>query len=89
MENKYICKHCGAELSKVLMPLGSDWGVEYFMICMNDECGYYVRGWKWMLEQFKVHSSYRYKYDTFTGQDGPIPVFTPDDLKSLVAEKEL
>ncbi len=84
---KLICKHCGAELSKVLMPKESDWGVEYFFICMNDECSYFVRGWDWMMERFSVKSSYRFKIDPETGASGPIPVTSPDDMKNWVVHK--
>jgi hypothetical protein len=55
------CKYCGGELEKVLMPVESDWGVEYFLVCMNDECSYFVRGWDWMKEKYKVHASYDIK----------------------------
>ena len=52
-------------MSKVLMPPESDWGVEYFMICMHDNCPYFVKGWDWMMEKYKVKASYRNKMDTF------------------------
>ncbi|MDQ1265132.1 MAG: hypothetical protein QG635_282 [Bacteroidota bacterium] len=84
--SKYYCKHCGGELTKVLMPVDSDWGVEYLMICMNDECGYYQRGWEWMKEKFHQMASYRYKLDTFHNIDGPLPVRTPDDYKGYIAQ---
>jgi hypothetical protein len=83
MEKK-TCKYCGGELSKVLIPQESDWGVEFFMICMNDECSYYVKGWDWMQEQYKVKASYRYKYDPSSDIEGPIPVKSPNDMKDWV-----
>ena len=84
---KHVCKYCGKELDKVLMPPESDWGVEYFFICMNDECSYFVRGWDWMQEKFKVHASYRYKYDPEKDTSGPIPVKSPQDMKDWVVVK--
>jgi len=80
------CKHCGSTLKQVKMPPESDWNVPYQMICMNDECGYYQRGWDWMRQNYKVKASYRYRYNTFNGEDGPIPVFSPMDLKDLVVD---
>ena len=83
METKK-CKHCGTELSKVAMPYDSDWNVEYLMICMNDDCEYYKKGWDWMWNKFKQYVSYRYYYNTFFNTDGPFPVAKPEDLKSSI-----
>ena len=85
METKKTCKYCGGELTKVNMPMESDWQVEYFMICLSDECPYYVRGWNWMEEQYKVKASYRYKYNPLNGDEGPMPIKSPSDLKDMVA----
>ncbi len=82
-----VCKYCGKKMAKVLLPPDNDWGVEFLMICMNDECSYYVRGWNWMMEKYNVKASYRYKLDTATGIDGPIPVVTPDDFKNQMVVK--
>jgi hypothetical protein len=87
MEKKIlVCKHCGEELKKVLMPPDSDWGVEYQYICLNDECGYYIRGWDWMRKQYNVNASYRFRHNPFSGDEGPMPVATSADLKHYVAE---
>ena len=85
--DKKTCKYCGAELDKVLIPPESDWGVEYFFVCMNDDCSYFVRGWDWMKEQYKVHASYRYKLDPESNQEGPIPVKSIEDMKSWVVKQ--
>ncbi|MDA3843416.1 MAG: hypothetical protein PF588_03485 [Candidatus Kapabacteria bacterium] len=86
MEKK-VCKHCGAELDKVLIPEESDWGVEYFFICMNDECGYFKRGWERMKEVYKVRASYRWKIDPDTGAEGPIPVKSVNDMKDWIVKR--
>lgn len=85
-DKKLICKHCGQELKKVLMPPDSDWGVAFQYICMNDDCSYYVRGWDWMQKQYAVKASYRFRHNPFSGDEGPMPVMTPTDLKHYVAE---
>ncbi|MFP4527064.1 MAG: hypothetical protein ACLFQX_00825 [Candidatus Kapaibacterium sp.] len=86
MENEYFetenikvtkCKHCGAELEKVLLPYDSDFLVPHIWVCFNDECGYYKRGWDWMREKFNVRASYRFKYNGFTQDEGPLPVQSP------------
>ncbi len=82
-----VCKYCGKELKKVMMPPESDWGAEYLWICMNDDCGYFQRGWDWMKENYKVTSSYRYKINPVNGSEGPIPVTSPDDMKDWIVHK--
>lgn len=81
------CKYCGNELSKVLLAPDNDWGVEFLMICLNDDCSYYQRGWNWMKEKYNVAASYRYKIDVSTGIEGPIPVISPGDFKNQVVLK--
>ncbi len=81
------CKYCGNEMSKVLLPPDNDWGVEFLMICLNDDCSYYQRGWAWMKEKYNVAASYRFRIDVETGSEGPIPVVTPDDFKKQVVKK--
>lgn len=81
------CKYCGVELQKVLMPPESDWGVEYFMVCMNDDCQYYVRGWKWMEENYRVKASYRYKFNPENNDEGPLPVRSAEDYKNFIVHK--
>lgn len=83
---KYYCKYCGAELKKVAMPDDSSWGAEFVMICMNDDCTYYTRGWDWMQVNYKVVSSYRYCINTVNGMEVPIAVHSPSDFKNLIIE---
>jgi hypothetical protein len=61
--------------------LGS-WSGEYQFVCFNDACGYYVRGWNWMLSHFNVAASYRHRMDPHTGEQGPLPVWSPDALRA-------
>jgi hypothetical protein len=82
--DEHNCKYCGNKMSKVAMPFDSDWNVEYLMICMNDECGYYKDGWNWMWNNYHVHVSYRFYINTFHNTDGPFPVSKPDDYKSFI-----
>lgn len=86
MEDKRTCKHCGSTLKKVELPPDSDFGVEYFYVCFNDECRYYQRGWEWMAEKYRRKASYRYKYDPFTKSEGPLPVASPTMWKDMIAE---
>ena len=80
-EDKTICPHCGVKMSKWRTPPLSTWTAEYFYVCFNDECSYYVRGWKHMNETTNVACSYRHRYDPETGTAGPLPVWDPDACK--------
>ena len=53
------CPHCGNLLNKWATPAESSWGEGFQCACFNDECSYYVRGWKWMKEKYNVNASYR------------------------------
>ena len=51
-------------------------------MCIRD------RGWKWMEEKYEQRASYRHSYNPETGQTGPIPVWSPNALKSGILEED-
>jgi len=90
-DENLTCPHCKGRLSKWESPPSSTWGIEFQFVCFNDECPYFVRGWKWMWEHYNVHASYRYRYNPATGEKGPLPVWSQDAMKSNIVggdEKE-
>jgi hypothetical protein len=64
----------------------STWSAEYFYVCFNDECSYYVEGWKHMQKSTEVACSYRHRYDPDSGSSGPLPVWSPDAGKNQIIE---
>ncbi|HET8538551.1 MAG TPA: hypothetical protein VFL83_01635 [Anaeromyxobacter sp.] len=90
------CPHCRAPLSRLgLDELMNDH--PYDLVCFNDECPYYVRGWTWMEQQYGVHASYRYRRDAANGLETPVPVWSsaalrdailPDDAAGAAVTKE-
>lgn len=81
-EDKTICPHCGVKMDKWRTPDFSTWSAEFFYVCFNDECSYFVRGWEHMEKTLQNRCSYRHRYDPETGQCGPLPVLSQDALKS-------
>lgn len=87
IKNTLRCPHCDAELKKLEVPQTSftEWPNEYFYICLNDECPYFVRGWDAMAEQGN-HCSYRLMYDPLTDCCQPAPVASKDSLIDVIVE---
>lgn len=82
------CPHCGAKLSRFEIPEAAGFAQPFHLACFNDECPYYVRGWTWMVENFGVRSSYRYRVDPGSGQESPVAVWSPEALKSHILPDE-
>ncbi len=47
-EDKTICPHCNQKMQRWRTPPLSTWSAEYFYVCFNDKCSYYVKGWEHM-----------------------------------------
>ncbi len=82
------CPHCGAPLTRFKLPEIGSWDHSYDLACFNDDCPYYVRGWTWMLEQFGVNTSYRYRVDGLSGLASPIAVWSPTALRALILPED-
>ncbi len=81
-----LCPHCSQEMKKWKVPIASTWANEFFYVCFNDECPYFVQGWEHIWEQQATKASYRCRLDPDTGEYGPIPVWSYDALKNDIIE---
>ncbi|MCK4775696.1 MAG: ogr/Delta-like zinc finger family protein [Candidatus Krumholzibacteria bacterium] len=82
------CPHCGAEMAKWASPDEMMWGEEVQLVCFNDECPYYVRGWEWMRDKYQQKASYRFRYNPRNGEQGPLPVWSPIAFRDWIVEEE-
>jgi hypothetical protein len=87
-EDKTICPYCGEKMSKWKTPPLSTWTADFFYVCFNDKCSYFIKGWKHMQEHTQTACSYRHRYDPETGMTGPLPVWSPDACKQDIIEDE-
>lgn len=87
--NPQRCPHCSAPLVRWRNPQLACWSGEYQYVCFNDSCPYFVRGWAWMESHFQVKASYRYRLDPFTGEQGPLPVWSVEALRSQIIPESL
>lgn len=86
-EDKTICPHCGEKMKKWRTPDYGTWSAEFFYICFNDDCSYYVKGWEHMEKTLQRSCSYRHRYDPDTGHCGPLPVWSEDACKSGIIQE--
>ncbi len=84
------CPYCGKKLKKWKVPdnpFSQTWDNEFMLICFNDECPYYVRGYDVMNEKGKSGNSYRLMYIPENDCCLPIPVPGPKALRESIVEE--
>lgn len=81
------CPHCGRSMKKWRVPLASTWADDFFYVCFNDNCPYYVQGWEWIWKEQAARASYRCRLDSDTGQFVPLPVWSADALKDDIIDE--
>lgn len=80
------CPHCGGPLRKWLVPDEATWDDEFFLVCFDNECPYYQRGWKWMKEQYNQQASYRYALNPNNGASLMIPVWDAEATRQMIVD---
>jgi SAM-dependent methyltransferase len=69
------CPYCEAKLDKWAVPQTpfTEWPNDFFYVCFNDKCEYFIRGWDSMSAQGNT-GSYRFMYNHLKGTIHPLPV---------------
>ncbi len=83
---KHRCPHCNATLKRWQTPEDSSWGGAVRLVCFNDDCPYYVRGWQVMMERQAASCSYRHLFNPDSGYTGPVPVWSASALRDGILE---
>lgn len=80
------CKYCDAPMTPMTVPPMAQFESPWIFVCFNDACGYFERGWDIMEAQSGQRTTYRFKQDPFTGETGPLPVWSADALRDHIIE---
>ncbi len=83
------CPHCDVRLSKWKLPQTpfTEWPNEFFYVCFNDECPYFIRGWDSMGAQGNP-GSYRFMFNHLRGTTHPLPVPNRAALRDGIVDDE-
>ncbi len=72
--------------TKWLVPDEATWDDEFFLVCFNNDCSYYKRGWEWMKEQYNQKASYRYALNPNNGANLMIPVWDAEATRQMIVD---
>jgi hypothetical protein len=81
-----ICPYCKQQMKKWKVPENSTWPYDFFYVCFNDGCPYFLEGWQHLWEEQQTRASYRCRLDPDSGKCVPLPVWSPDALKDGIIE---
>ena len=82
------CPHCGAKMDKWRTPDFGTWSDDYHWVCFNDECSYFINGWKVMEETRGMECSYRHMCGQYGQKTGPLSVPSKDMGKGSILVDE-
>jgi len=85
-DNAPICPHCNQKMKKWRLPEGTTWPDDFFYVCFNDQCPYFVRGWQRMWDQQQTRASYRCRFDPYSNSFVPLPAWSSEALKENIIE---
>ena len=87
-DTRAACPHCKMPMKRWATPQQGTWSGDFQFVCFNDDCPYFVSGWKWMESHYNVTASYRWRVDPTTGEAGPLPVWSAQALRGDIMQEE-
>ena len=81
-----VCPYCNQTMKKWKVPIHATWPHDFFYVCFNDRCPYFVRGWTHLWNAQHIRASFRCRLDPDTGKYVPLPVWSTDALKEDVID---
>jgi hypothetical protein len=82
------CPHCEALLNTWAVPDATSWDEKTFLVCFNDDCAYYQKGWAWMKAEYGREASYRYSLNPATGAASPLPVWSDSATRQMIVDAD-
>jgi len=73
------CPHCKAVMEQMDARY-LDWGLPFLWVCFNNNCGFFMKGWKHMMDNYGQLVSYRFMIQPDNGAVGVIPAFSHEYL---------
>ena len=65
------CPHCKSVMEQ-MDSRHLDWGLPYLWVCFNNNCTFFMKGWKHMMESYGQLVSYRFMIQPDSGTVGVI-----------------
>ncbi len=78
------CPHCNGKMDKWSTPDNSTWVNEFYLVCFNDDCPYFIKGWAHLKNTQNVNASYRHQVNPETGVSSPLPCWSKDAHKDRI-----
>jgi len=75
------CPHC-QQLMEQMDSRHLDWGTTFLWVCSNNNCVFFMKGWKHMMDNYGQLVSYRYMVTPDNGTQGVIPAFSHEYLRT-------
>jgi hypothetical protein len=93
IEEKRFCPHCSGEMTLCHAPPvhvgdGLGWGSEYFLVCLNNSCPLFVKGWDHIANQYGHVGSYRHMAIPNTKETYSMMVATRDAFTGSIVDIE-
>ncbi|MBF0161187.1 MAG: hypothetical protein HQL88_02770 [Magnetococcales bacterium] len=88
----HLCPHCDQptlrwRASQNEFGDGMGFCTDVLLVCFNDECPMFVKGWNSLFENYRRVGSVRYFYDAGDGTQGVLPVAHKSALRGDIIQE--